>query len=355
MKRVPFRQFTLAKDNEQPEQNQDACGFDDRQGAAVISDGVASAIFSRSWARVLVRAVLTDPPNPEDRLAMGQWLAERRALWRQGIDPSTLAWNQKAKLGDGAFATLLWVRLEPPQADGDGLWRLRGHAIGDSCLFLFRRGSLVCKTPIQHSSELEAPPIVVGSVDLNRDHMLLFQPIDQWCEPDDLVVLTTDAIADWALRQEEAGKPLDWERYWTIGQDEWVDEINRLRGEREMRYDDATLLLFRVRLDEMADEPEPKQSEPPPRAADPAEETPAVAAAEQTPASEPEPACEELAAPERMEPDETPPEESPLQHFALGMKGLWNKLRKQVADVPGKVGKLKDKTVRRLRGEKEEE
>jgi len=248
---MPFqaRVLALPKDPEHPEHYQDACAIDAVGELAVIADGVASALFSRQWADILTRAVLADVPDPANKDYFAAWLAARRQEWSEQIDTTGLAWFQKAKLPNGAFSTLLWVRLLPVESEQPGVFgalRLHGFAIGDSCLFHLRGGELVRTFPIQKAEELEADPLVLGSVDLNRDDFIEFKQLDEHCYEEDLLVLCTDAIADWALRRIEAGDPPNWDEYWHMSDGQWEDEIARLREGRQMRYDDATLMLLRV-------------------------------------------------------------------------------------------------------------
>lgn len=243
------RAFRLAKDVERPQECQDAYAVDPARGIAVVADGVSSAIFSRQWAEILTRATVAEPPDPDDRQGFAGWLAQRRQAWQQQIDVSDLAWFQKAKLPLGAFSTLLWIQVTPidePQPGQFGAFRLRCRAIGDSCLFHVRGGELVRMFPIQEAAQFEADPVVLGSVDLKRDQLMEFVALDEVCYPDDLLVLCTDAIAEWALRRTESGSPPDWQQYLEATDRQWQDEITALRDRREMRYDDATLLLLQV-------------------------------------------------------------------------------------------------------------
>lgn len=249
---MPFesRVFKLAKDTEHPEEYQDAYGLDAARGIAVVADGVASAIFSRQWAGILAQATVADTPDPHDKETFGRWLHQRRRAWSQQIDAGSLAWFQKAKLPLGAFSTLLWVRVLPIEENRPGAfgaYRLRSFAIGDSCLFHVRRGELVRTFPVQKAAELQADPVVLGSVDLNRDQLMEFTSLDELCYGDDLLVLCTDAVADWALRLIESGKMPAWDAYWSMTHRDWQNEIISLRQRRQMRYDDATLMLLRVR------------------------------------------------------------------------------------------------------------
>ncbi|HID78874.1 MAG TPA: hypothetical protein EYP56_23120 [Planctomycetaceae bacterium] len=263
--RFESRVFTLAKDPEHPEQNQDACCLDSARGLAAIADGVATGIFSRQWAALLAEAVVADVPNPDDPEAFASWLAERRRGWSQSIDVSQLAWYQKPKLREGAFSTLLWVHLLPEHESASGpqqCWRMRVFAVGDSCLWHLRGCQTLRTFPVEKAEQLEVNPVVVGSVDLGRDAQIRFQHYEDRCQPGDLLVLCTDAIAAWALRRAESGHPPRWEEYWDMPRAAWQAEITRLREEGHMRYDDATLMLLRV-TDGRA---RPSQTEPAARA-----------------------------------------------------------------------------------------
>jgi serine/threonine protein phosphatase PrpC len=243
------RVFQLAKDPEHPDENQDAYQVDARRGVAAIADGVASGIFSRQWARLLSEAVVADAPDPFDREAFGRWLAERRERWQEEIDVESLAWFQKPKLREGAFSTLLWVTLVEEGPDGDegpGACRIQCLAVGDSCLLCLEDGRMVRSFPIERAEQFEADPVVVGSLDLGRDERIEFQSLEHPCREGDLVVLCTDAVADWALRAEESGNSPDWQTYWEMSEEDWQQQVDRLRADGQMRYDDATVVLLSV-------------------------------------------------------------------------------------------------------------
>ena len=253
--RFKSRVFMLGKEIEHPEHNQDAYRIDAGRGIAAIADGVTAGIFARQWAGILTQAAVAGTPDPEDPTAFAAWLAEQRKAWTSDIDVSQLAWFQKPKLREGAFSTLLWIRLLPADEDEEddnddqrpqASWRLRGFAVGDSCLFHFRERKLLRAFPIQNAKQLEPDPVVIGSVDLNRDGLLEFESIDDSCRPGDLLVLCTDAVAEWALRLKESGSPPVWDDYWEMTAHQWQEQVVALRRDGQMRCDDATLVLLRV-------------------------------------------------------------------------------------------------------------
>jgi hypothetical protein len=272
--RFESRLFKLAKDAEHPEEDQDAYATDAARGIAAIADGATTGIFAGQWARILTEATVADPPDPNDKDALAGWLAERRQAWSVAIDVSELSWFQKPKLRDGAFSTLLWVEITPideSDRQPQDPWQLRAFAVGDSCLFHVRGGELLRTFPIEKADELEADPVVIGSVDLNRDELLEFQSFEALCRPGDWLVLCTDAVADWALRRRDSGDLPNWADYWTKTEAAWQEEVSALRNDRQMRYDDATLLLLRVSDGVTVPEP-PEQAAP--AAAEPAPEDP---------------------------------------------------------------------------------
>jgi len=262
--RLDTRLFTLAKDPEQPAAFQDACCIDSEQHIAAIADGVSSALFSGPWAAILAESVVADSPNPDDPAEFRAWLQRQRQRWEASIDTTNLAWFQKAKLPMGAFSTLLYVRVCPPTESHTGAfggYRLVAFALGDSCLFQVRGGELVRSFPLERSEQFQADPIVLGSIDLKRDHLLEFAILDEMCYPGDELVLCTDAVAEWAVHSYETGDPPVWSDFWQMSEDDWRSGIAWLRQERQMRIDDATMLMLRLVDDRVA---APAADKPPP-------------------------------------------------------------------------------------------
>jgi hypothetical protein len=247
--RFDTRLFTLAKDPEQPAAYQDACSLDAEHHIAAIADGVSSALFSGPWAAILAETVVAESPNPRDAEEFAAWLRQQRERWAASIDTSGLAWFQKAKLPAGAFSTLLYARVcevENAPAGAYGGYRLLAFALGDSCLFQVRNGELVRSFPLETSDQFESDPIVLGSVDLGRDHLLQFALLDEMCYPGDELILCTDAVAEWAVRCKELGEGPAWSDFWQMSEDDWRSGVVWLRDQRQMRIDDATMLMLRV-------------------------------------------------------------------------------------------------------------
>ncbi len=66
------------------------------------------------------------------------------------------------------------------------------------------------------------------------------------CYPGDELVLCTDAVAEWAARGYEQNDPPVWSDFWHMSDDDWQSGVAWLRQQRQMRTDDATMLMLRV-------------------------------------------------------------------------------------------------------------
>ena len=266
------RTFSYAKDSEQPEANQDFVLCDGEHGRAIIADGVSSAIFSRSWARILAHDIADAlPPDFNDTERFNAWLAKLRERWFQSIDSTQLAWYQRPKLASGAFSTLLWFQLEPCLLPNENepefelaeafdpdrrCFLLTGWTIGDSCLFHVRQDKpltgyydgteLMNVFPIEHSDDFSDTAIALGSVNLGRDSSLQFTPLRRIVQEGDWLILATDAISQWLLRLYENGISPDWNDFWNLTEADFDQEIEQMRLEREIGCDDTTLALLYV-------------------------------------------------------------------------------------------------------------
>jgi hypothetical protein len=350
--RFQSRVFQLAKDPENPQQYEDAYRLDATRGVAAIADGVSASMFSGPWAEILTAAAVDAPPDPGDRAALAAWLAALRQSWTARIDSAALTWFQKAKLKLGAFSTLLWVRFEPLENEGrptPGEYRLRGFAIGDSCLFHVREGRLLRSFPIQNVAQFQTDPLVIGSLDLNRDDRLLFASLDEPCREGDLVVLCTDALAAWCLRRAQSEDPPPWEAFWTVSDEAWRREMGELRAREELRYDDTTLVLLRVTPDVPA-----AMNPVEPRSERATAEIASAVTADDVDAQSPGPAAEPRPSlPPSAGPPPLPCGPPPLPDWMQTVNETAQEVSQQVSDVTGQLlrgmKQLKETALRKYR------
>jgi hypothetical protein len=243
------RSFWLSKDVQHPDEYQDSCHVDARRGIAAIADGVSSSLFAASWAKLLSRAIVADPPDVTDAIGLPEWLNKLREAWLKPIQVDSLPWHQKARFQAGASSTLLWVELYVAEASdptATGPVQLYAYAVGDCCLFHIRNDQLLRSFPLDKSELFDTDPNVVSSVNRQKDHLLQFETLVDYCQDGDLLVLCTDAIAAWTLAQSEAGSAPSWEAYWNISEEGWRNQIHELRQQHKIRYDDSTVLMLRI-------------------------------------------------------------------------------------------------------------
>src|SRR5947209_17840999 len=137
------RQFRLPRLGHRPDECQDASAADPVRGRFAVADGATESVYAGEWARLLVDAFVGGEAAP----FWPTWLPPVQARWEEAIRPAAGApprpWYMEEALSrGGAFATFLGLALEP-NADGPALWKWEAHAVGDSCLFLVRRGELL--------------------------------------------------------------------------------------------------------------------------------------------------------------------------------------------------------------------
>lgn len=172
-----------------------------------------------------------------------------RQRWAAEVDDRPLPWYAEAKREEGAFATLLGLVFGRPTGKEEGR-RWRALALGDSCLFQVRQDSLVKAFPVACSQDFGNRPALLGSRPSAADHRPRQQKQAQgrWRSGDQFF-LATDALAEWFLREHEAGAE-PWQALETVLREAtaeaalaaWIEEQ---RSRQALRNDDVTLLWIR--------------------------------------------------------------------------------------------------------------
>jgi hypothetical protein len=232
-----------------------------------VADGASESAFASVWARLLVRGF------GRRRLR----LSRLRQLWQRATGGRALPWYLETKILHGAHAAFVglsiregspngqeakeppseppeWLELpaddEAPAEAGDGRsWR--AIAIGDSCLFHVRDGELLTVGPLGASDQFDNNPALLSSrlpqrIQRGADHINVLS--GAW-QPGDAFYLATDALAQWLLAIQEAGRP-PWVKLGELcaANDEptFVRLVEELRGLGDLHNDDTTLLRVEV-------------------------------------------------------------------------------------------------------------
>ncbi|MGW2048686.1 hypothetical protein ACWCPF_26400 [Streptomyces sp. NPDC001858] len=236
---------------------------------AGVCDGATESALAKDWARMLSRAAAEHAMERPELLAGGTafeefalsavaqwdpWLARyTQARMEEG---RPLKWYEHTKLAEGAYATLLTVRVDPDRGPGPSAdsaspepgWRWQAAALGDTCLFHLHDDRLVQAFPVGTADEFGTVPDLFGS--RNRDAALLAcrtRFTEGWCRPGDRLLLMTDALAAWFLSAPDQDIALR-QLLEFSGPDDlgsFVEWLNGLRVRRELRNDDVAV----VRID----------------------------------------------------------------------------------------------------------
>jgi hypothetical protein len=261
------RELWTQKMGNKPEEWEDAFATDPTSGVIVIADGASSGIYCRIWADQLSKRFISDRPDPRDLLAFGKWVHGLRQEWRTAINYSTLNWAKQRKVDEvGAAATLLALEVGPLDASGNRHWR--ACAVGDASLFWVRNGQLRASFPVVAADQFGSAPLLIRSNPGFKTLPLIASGV---CQTGDRFLLATDAVAARLLKSESMGTGPEWERFQTIGEEEWRQDLDVLRQGHDMVNDDCTLVALQVAAGEVQAEvgvapvslePVPGQEEP---------------------------------------------------------------------------------------------
>jgi hypothetical protein len=240
---IRLRALTVVKDGNAETENEDAYACDAKRGIAAVSDGASEGIFVGPWARLLTQSFLEFQPDPADPGSFSAWLADCRRAWLDEIDVPALRWSQQEKVQNtGGAATFLAWQLGHSR-DGSLAWR--AWAVGDSCLFWVRRNRLRATFPLTSSRHLGIPPHLLSTLPEMPEPAPLFAA--GRCEPGDLFVLATDAVARYLFRQAERGRDMQWDSLELVEEEKWRKWIKLRRKRHKIVNDDCTMIVVRIK------------------------------------------------------------------------------------------------------------
>ena len=208
-----------------------------------VSDGASESAFSKEWARILARQFVTIIPLLSDGDGMLSWLQSCGEEWSRGIPWDRLPWHGRNKTRAGAFATFLGVTVSLV-VDPAGAYPWQAVAVGDSCLFIVRDDAIALAFPLANSGDFNnTPGLVCSNLVGNARIETHIRRVSGECRAGDRMMLATDAVAAWMLREYEGGgKP--WEQFIPLDSPaKWDAWVQARRDEKAMRNDDASLMI----------------------------------------------------------------------------------------------------------------
>lgn len=205
-----------------------------------VADGATETSFSGLWARMLVSAYCQGRFAPKK---LWRNIERHRQQWLKTVKSKQLTWYAEEKLQLGAYSSLLGLTVCAPVENSD-VARWKALAIGDSCLFQIRDGSLVQKWPLERSDQFGYHPILLSTKGAPDEESSEKRKQGEW-STGDVFYLMTDAIAQWYLKMVEQGTSPS-EAIPNFGLEdssqEFSDWIENLRDSGQMRNDDVTLM-----------------------------------------------------------------------------------------------------------------
>ena len=191
------KQFNTAKESANrynPAESQDAVAFDETTGRYALADGVSKSIMPHLFARGLVNKFIRQPIANWD-----QWTGSIRDAWQRWMVRYTQSPNPKMFVtgpfvaGEGAMSTFVGI-----QFSADGTWE--ANVLGDSALFKISNQKIV------ESMELVKRGRRTDAIGSRPGQDGTPETVNGKVEQGDVYLLTSDALGDWLVQMERAGR-----------------------------------------------------------------------------------------------------------------------------------------------------
>jgi len=204
-----------------------------------ISDGATEASFSKEWSDLLVSSYndnFFDIKNFQDTLI------KISASWNTVTSSIKLPWYAEQKAETGSFATFTGITINICEET------FKAVAIGDCNLFQIRDSVLLNAFPNLSVEDFGNTPNLLATnqkyqTDLTKNVLYHKGTI----KSNDIILLTTDALAAWIFTQIDLGaKP--WNHLLNLIENykgDFENWLNNKRSENEIKNDDVTLVIIK--------------------------------------------------------------------------------------------------------------
>jgi len=231
---------SVAKDSSYPELNEDAWSANARGTCYALCDGATESYDSQRWARLLAERYT------DDAAFLPSWVDAAVAAYNSQVDRAGLSWSRQAAFDRGSFSSLLGLQLADNGCEVEVL------AVGDSIACHIRAGVSLASFPYTRAEEFDQRPTLLSTLSeqnvfVHEADFFARNTSRTWSiEPGDSILMLTDAIGQWLLRDLEASsgsiETLD-----LFASPEALAEFTvRMRAEQRMRIDDTTVLRLVV-------------------------------------------------------------------------------------------------------------
>ncbi|MCY4560259.1 MAG: hypothetical protein OXF79_28660 [Chloroflexi bacterium] len=218
---------------------------------AAIADGATDSAFAARWAQELTQLFVECPPANEEGLLsyICEWLKPAQDAWHESVPWDRVPWHGIDKARRGAVATFLGITIE--SAD-DGQLKLQSIAVGDCELIIIdSENQVTMKFPVAEASEFNnRPDLICSNPNGNQGIDGQVKRATASIGVNDQVILTTDAMAEWLLREE-----LSPAMYRQIAQMDDAAFAAWLQSERDngrIKNDDTTIAIIEFTSPDLA-------------------------------------------------------------------------------------------------------
>ncbi len=256
MIRLTASSFITHKEAETSEDCQDACAQNDEKRRYAIADGVTHSFFPKEWATLLVKHFCDNTDLSVAKTSWRAWIAPSQQKWYEQVEEKVNERNlfyltNSFNTREPAASTFIGIEFNKDS----GVWE--AMIIGDSCLF-HKSNTGFKSYLIENSADFTNHPEFFASFAKDNHSEPTFR--SGQANPGDTFILATDALAQWILEHEEAGK-LDavLDRLKAVKTDEqFCQFVHEVRHDEAIRLvnDDVTLMLISVEEVQKSEEPE---------------------------------------------------------------------------------------------------
>jgi hypothetical protein len=242
------------------ERCEDAWASNAQSGLFAVSDGVGEMSYSNYWSDILVKRFIEEPLLSGDAFEAKYWVREAQKSFSI---PENLPYYARDKAREGSSATLVCARFYALGGAGEGARERLGNvsavaradasatrcrllAMGDSCALVWRDGNLLFSFPNSSSEDFKRAPVCFPTRGYRASwwkHVV--QEEITFCDGD-VLVLATDAVAKWLLRDDEALRRERLALLLAQTPDSWPAIVQSYRRTGCLDDDDSTALIVRV-------------------------------------------------------------------------------------------------------------
>lgn len=254
--------FSIPKEGESPDDNQDVACSNDEGTLIAIADGVSSSLFSKEWAQILTSEFCRDSDISIEALCKHwySWLRPLQEHWRKFYlaHVASLPWYAKGSADkDHGSATFVGLKIYPKNSYGQGLWK--AISIGDSCLFHISSNlNQVKYCPPIRSHEFKSISKCVSSLpEYNSVTPTLWH--GEYSKSD-YFFLATDAASQWIIESFEKND-FDKRISELRNYDEFSKLVSDLRLQGKIHNDDTSIVIVypdRYAENHLAPKPDPE-------------------------------------------------------------------------------------------------